>query len=298
MAIHRAVVTAVRPLSAGMVRITFAGPGLADFVTTGIGDEYLRIWFPTGTDRTEVNLPHEVTEGRGWAFDEGTEPAPLRTYTVRAVRPASADAELEVDIDFVVHEGGVAATWALAAAPGDVVGVNTPREIYALPAGARHQILVGDQTALPAIARILETTPGGVRSTVVIEVPDEAHHLDLPQRPDIETRWVHGGNGHGATRLAEIVRSLPVADADYVWMAGEARAARESRKYLRRELELPAERWCTTGYWTENAEQWRDRYEALPADVKTQLVEMWADETRDSEEIEDEYTERLEKLGL
>ncbi|MGO1975519.1 MAG: siderophore-interacting protein [Propionibacteriaceae bacterium] len=297
MTIHHAVVTAVRQLTPSLVRVTFSGDGLADFETTGIGDEYVRVWFPSGADRSTVELP--VESGRGWEFPDGVEPSPMRTYTVRAVRPATADSALEVDIDFVVHDGGVAATWAQAAAPGDVVGLNTPHELYEPPADAGWQVLVADLTGLPAVARLLENRPAGLRTTVVAEVPGPEHEIEL-DIPAKDVLWLHGGNGHGPSRIAQAVREIPIGtdDTGYVWVAGETSELRDVRKYLRKELGLTRERFCLVGYWTHKAEEWRDRWAALSEEIKSDLLGMWSDEDRDRDDIEDEYTEKLEKLGL
>ncbi|GMA36002.1 siderophore-interacting protein [Demequina litorisediminis] len=125
--IHRAVVTGVERLTPGMMRVAFGGEGLADFTSSGVGDEYFRLFFPHEGE-TEPALPTPTDDGY-WEYPEDVDPAPLRTYTVRAWDEASGI----LTVDFVVHQGGVAAAWALAARPGDVVGVNTPTALYAAP---------------------------------------------------------------------------------------------------------------------------------------------------------------------
>jgi NADPH-dependent ferric siderophore reductase len=218
----------------------------------------------------------------------------MRTYTVRDFDPATG----EVTIDFVVHDGGVAAGWARTAAPGDLIGINSPDGMYDPPPGLTWQILVADCAALPAAARLLQNTPESVRSRVVLEVPDETHHLSLAAPPGTEITWVYGGNGHGPSRLEEIVRALPRPEGiGYTWVAGETRVLRGVRKYLRRELGLPSTAYRTVGYWTDGAERWRDRYEALDESVKSELDALW-ETSGDLAEIEIEYDDRLARLGL
>ena len=98
--IHAAEVTDVRRLGPGMVRVSFGGHDMQDYPTTGVGDEYVRLFFPDEPDG-EVRMP--FVADRGWDYPEGVEPSQMRTYTIRAHRGG------EVDIDFVVHEGGIAA---------------------------------------------------------------------------------------------------------------------------------------------------------------------------------------------
>lgn len=113
MTIHRAVVARVQPLTPTMTRVTLHGEGLAGFESTGAGDEYIRLFFPHGPDRGDVSLP--ITTEKGWETSEGLPVAPVRTYTVRAVRPEAG----EIDIDFVLHDHGVASTWVKPArSPG------------------------------------------------------------------------------------------------------------------------------------------------------------------------------------
>ncbi len=295
--IYRAEVINARRLTPGMVRVTFGGEDLSRFATTGVGDEYLRVFFPHGEDRRVVSLPLATADG-GWEWPEGAVKSPLRTYTVRDIRRDGGD--IELDIDFVVHDGGIAATWAQLAAPGDVVGLNSPSPLYAPPENLDWQFLIADQAGLPAAGRLLAGTPSHLRTKVVIEVPDAEHRQPLPSGPHIEVTWIHGGNGHGPSRLDEVVRSAPApgADSGYIWVAGEAACLRAIRKYLRHELALPSHRYKVVGYWTFKAEEWNARYEALSPQVRDELLAMWSDDSRDEEEIEDEYIDRLERLGL
>lgn len=295
--IYRAEVTDVCRLSPGIIRVTFGGPGLATFASSGVADEYLRVFLPHGPDRRAVNLP-TGTPGGGWEWPDGVDQAPLRTYTVRAVRQDPT----EVDLDFVVHDGGVASAWAATAAPGDVVGLNTPSGLYDPPADLDWQLLVADQAGLPALGRLLETAPAHVRTRAVVEVPDPAHRIGLPTGPHIEVTWIDGGNGHAASRLLEVVQSAPAPDGDagsgYIWVAGESRCLRAVRKHLRRDRGLSPDRFKAVGYWIDGAEEWYSRYEALPQQTRDELLAMWTDEGRDAEEVEDEYGDRLERLGL
>ncbi|MEV6074576.1 siderophore-interacting protein [Streptomyces sp. NPDC052069] len=297
MTIHRAVVARVLPLTGTMVRITFHGGDLATFASTGIGDEYVRLFFPHGTDRADLSLP-ETTENGDWQTPEGRPTAPMRTYTIRAVRPEAG----EIDIDFVLHSHGVASSWAAAARPGDMIGLNSPTGLYSPPADLTWQVLISDLTGLPAVARILEDTPDGVTTRAVIEVPGPAAVQPLPDRPHIRSTWSYGGNGEGPSRLAELVAAAIPPGADltggYIWVAGQTNALRTVRRHLRKELKLPMERFKVVGYWVPDSDTWTERYEALPADVRAELDALWDNPVDEPEDLTIRYEARLSSLGL
>lgn len=294
--IHRGIVSKTTPLTPTLVRITLGGEGISEFLSTGIGDEYVRVFFPHGDDPTDVSLP--VPAGDWWETPEGAPEAPMRTYTISGVRP---DVD-ELDIDFVIHQAGVAGPWAARAEPGHVVGLNSPTGLYSPPPGITWQVLVADLTGLPAVARIAAVAPEHVRTRVVLEVPDEADRIAFDCGAHVEVTWVTGGNGHGPSALGQLVRRivderLPL-DEGYVWVAGETVALRDVRKYLRRELGLPATRFKVVGYWTP-IDAWDSKFAALPAALQRELDAIWTERPDDEpEDVQVRFEERLDQLGL
>lgn len=296
MNIHRGIVRSTTTLSPTLTRITLGGTGLADFLSTGIGDEYVRVFFPHGDDPTDVSLP--VPAGDWWETPQGAPEAPMRTYTISGVRPEAG----ELDIDFVLHEAGVAGPWAARAEPGHVLGLNAPTGLYSPPPGITWQVLVADLTGLPAVARIAADTPPGVRTRVVLEVPDDQDRIPFETGDDVEVTWVVGGNGRAPSALGQLVRGIVDArlplDEGYVWVAGETVALRSVRKYLRTELALPASRYKVIGYWTPIV-AWNEKFAALPASVQKELDEIWTETDEDDpEDAQVRFEERLDQLGL
>jgi NADPH-dependent ferric siderophore reductase len=148
-------------------------------------------------------------------------------------------------LDVVVHEVGLVTEWVVRAdCVGSTVTVTEPKGSYALPDGARWQLLVGDLTGLPAMARIAETSALPTRTWA--EVPD-----DLPTYlpTSAEVTWLESP-ADGSSRLAEVVESIdwPAGDG-YFWMAGESAQMRAIRKFLMRERMLPASAYDVMGYW-------------------------------------------------
>lgn len=289
-------VLARRNVTPGMVRVTLGGPGLAGLRTTGNGDEYVRFFFPSpGTG--ELVLP-DVDEKGFWKWPEGRKPAHCECYTIRAFR--AGETTPEIDVDFVIHEHGLASEWAQQASPGQTIALREPYGIYEAPANADWQLFVCDATGLPALGRLLEDLPAGTEARAIVEIPDPSHEQQLQTKADLKLVYLHGtGNGIGPSRLEAAVRGVAVPEGrtPYVWVAAESRAARPIRKYLRHELGWHVSRYSVTGYWTDKLSEWEHRWESLDPAVKKQIDDLWRS-GRDGEEVADEVEATMEKFGL
>lgn len=252
-------------VSPRMLRLTFSVPGCQPVKRP---DDWLMLFFGEPGDHSQ-----------------------RRNYTVRAVRP---DAE-ELDIDFALHEGGLAATWAREAEPGaDLVWCEAEGS-YEPPADTQWQLIVGDLPALPAIGRMVEELPAGAQAIVIAEVDDEADKQEWETAADVDVRWLLG---HRRSCLNDVVRTFPEPDAPgYIWMAGETKVVRDARRYLRHERGVDRSRWALTGYWMARSEEWLERYKPHAAELNA-LWERGEAEGRDEEEIMDEYEAALERVGL
>jgi NADPH-dependent ferric siderophore reductase len=204
-----------RPLSEHLVRLVLGGDGLADFESTGVPDEWVGL----------------VVPGQ---FQS-------RYYTVRSW------AEGALTLDVVIHASGLVTEWAAGDCVGHQVEVTEPRGSFAMPGDAAWLLLVGDLTALPAMARIAETVgPDGPPLTVWAEVPDDLAGY-LPAGTDV--RWL-APPGEGTSDLATVVEGIDWPDGEgYFWMAGESAQMRAIRKHLMRERRLPSTAYDVMGYW-------------------------------------------------
>jgi NADPH-dependent ferric siderophore reductase len=221
---HAAEVRGREQLSEHLVRLTLGGPGLAGFVSTGVPDEWVGLIVPG-------------------QFQS-------RYYTVRSW----AGGELVVDV--VVHEVGLVTEWAARDVVGETVTVTDPRGSFAMPAGARWLMLVGDLTAMPAMARIVEHTAAtGVPVRVWAEVPDEPAVLAGYLPPGTDVTWL-APPADAPSALAGVVEGLDwPAGEGYFWMAGESAQMRAIRKHLMRERRLPPTAYDVMGYWRGNAQR-------------------------------------------
>lgn len=288
--LHIAEVMRTTWLTSGMVRVTFGGAGLEEFRTTGIGDEFVRVHFPASDG--VLHLPRVDDEGV-WHYPEGVEDH-VEPYTIRRHNAAVG----EVDIDLVVHGHGRAGTWAADAQPGVRLAFGDPRGLYEPPAGAVEQIFVTDATGLPALARLSEQLPAGVRAVAAVEVAEESHCLKIGDG-SLSVRWIVGrGNGVAPSAITEVLRALPITDQSYVWVAGEAGELRDARRYLRHERGLSADRYAVIGYWRERQEEWLERYNSLDGETVAGLQSIWESTDADHEVLRDRYDARLAQLGL
>lgn len=223
-------------------RIVLAGADLeadfpfADFAPT----DHVKLFFPQ-PDTGEIVIP-EVTE-QGWVLPDGS-PAPIyRDYTVRAF---DADAG-ELTIDFVLHPHGVAGRWAGSASVGDRLGVLGPRGNVRFPRGYAHYLAAGDETAIPALMRLIEELPTTAKATVLIEVASAQHEQAVPVRDGVRVRWVHRAAAGEASALESAVRAVDLTGDVFAFAAGEAGAMRPIRRYLREHL--PTDQVDVDGYW-------------------------------------------------
>ncbi|NYI04866.1 siderophore-interacting protein [Allostreptomyces psammosilenae] len=227
-----------RRLTPRMVRVTLGGPALSGFTVAGPASR-VKIFLPTAESGGVPVLPGNP---------DGLRPV-RRTYTVRALRTAPD----ELDLDFVVHADGPAGAWAAQAAPGQRIAVSEARGEH-VPHTEGHDWLLfaGDETALPAIAAMLEALPEGVRARAFVEVADAAEEQPLETAADLETVWLHREPaGHAPGRaLVEGVRAATWWKGDgHAWVAGESSAVRDLRAHLQAERGLPRQSLYASGYW-------------------------------------------------
>ncbi|PRX44190.1 NADPH-dependent ferric siderophore reductase [Prauserella shujinwangii] len=250
-------VTSARRIAPRLTRVTFTGTDLRDF-TSVAPDQYVKVFFPPeGHRRPRLPPPVHGDDTVSWyrtylAMPDGVRP-PMRTYTVRAHRPEAR----ELDIDFVLHaDPGPASAWAERAEPGDEVALLGPHGLYAVPEGTSWQLLVGDESAIPAIGALLEALPDGAAARVFVEVEGPEDELDLATRGEVDLRWVHrSGAAHGQAVLAAVRAADLPAGQPYAWLAGESSLVRFTRRHLVRERGVDKRAITFCGYWRRGASE-------------------------------------------
>lgn len=270
-ALRHLTVAAVTRITPVFVRVTLTGPDLDAFPTTG-PDDHVKVFFPDPSTGV-ITVPTPRLPGTAPDAAPPRAPVLARDYTPRAFRPATAtptadsspatpvspgpataDHPAELDLDILLHGTGIASTWAASARPGDPLVVGGPRVSKALPADARSVLLLGDESALPAVARWLEQLPEGTPITALLEVTDARARAYFPDelRMRADILWLLREHGDG--QLLAALRGLgPLDEHTFVFGAGEAAALVPLRQHLRKDLALPAPRVALNGYWKADA---------------------------------------------
>ncbi|MFG3012766.1 siderophore-interacting protein [Streptomyces cinerochromogenes] len=248
---HTAQVVRTERLTPHMQRVVLGGEGLAGFAADTCTDHYVKLLF--GADGVTYPEPFDLERIRA-EFPREQWPV-TRTYTVRAWDPVRR----ELTLDFVVHgDEGLAGPWALRAQPGETVRFMGPGGAYTPDPEADWHLLAGDESALPAIARALETLPAGARAHAFVEVsgPEEEQKIDT----EVQVVWLHRGDRPVGEALLEAVRGLDFPDGRvHAFVHGEAGFVKELRRLLRVERQIPREDLSISGYWRlgHNEDGWQ-----------------------------------------
>ena len=239
-----------------MRRIVIGGEQLGAFTTNeGIAvpalrnegfDDHLKVIVPDAGQPRAVP-PRQVEGHLDWSMASAA-----KDYTPREWDPDTG----RLTLDFVKHDGGLASAWSLNAKVGDLVHVAGPKNSALLPTGIDWLLVGGDETALPAIGRLLHEWPAGVGGQVFVEIADAAEEQDLPVPDGVTLTWLHRRGvaaGH-STALADAVTAMPWREGSvYCWFAGEAISLKPIRRYLK-ERGVPADCLEVSGYWRRTEE--------------------------------------------
>lgn len=221
-------VASVERITPMMVRVRLEGDELAGFVSAGF-DDHVKLIFSVG---------------------EGADAPPMRDYTPRRF------SDRELVIDFALHDAGPATEWAAKAQPGDSLAIGGPRGSFVVADDFDWTLLIGDETALPAIGRRLEELRPGTRAVVVAAVAGPQEEQAFDTRAELAVHWVHRplSEATDPAPLLEAVRALKLPDGDgYAWAAGESATAKALREHLVGERGLNKAWVKAAGYWRRGA---------------------------------------------
>jgi NADPH-dependent ferric siderophore reductase len=238
---RRLTITRVEILTPHMVRVTLGGDELEGFTSLGF-DDHIKLFVPRD------------------AGPDGQPAAESRDYTPRRFDPKTRT----LAIDFALHEnGGPATGWAETAQVGQVIEIGGPRGSFIIPASYDWHLMIGDETALPAIARRLEELPAGTPTIVLAEVDSPAEELAFQTDANLSITWVHrNGAAPGSVNiLGPALEQLPLPPGDfYAWVACESLIAKALRAQLIAEAGANPKWMRAAGYWRRGAVATHDTF--------------------------------------
>ena len=263
---HAQVISTQR-LTPSLVRVVLGGDGLRDFAMPATTDAYVNLAFPPAD--APYAAPFDPAEVRQTHAREHW-PA-RRRYTVRSWD----DSARELTLDFVVHGSvGVAGAWASSARPGDLLVLEGPSGGYRPGPEADWHLMVGDESALPAIAVSLEAVPAGVPAVVRLLCDGPDHELELSCPGRLDVKWLHRTGQDDGALLVSALRDLTFPSGSvHAFVHGEADEIRGIRRHLLSERGLTRQVMSCSPYWRRHMtdEDWRqvkrDFVATMEADV-------------------------------
>ncbi|WP_372966835.1 siderophore-interacting protein [Microbacterium sp.] len=256
--IHLSVIRTER-LSEHWMRVTLGGGEIEKFRPMGF-DQWFRLFLPIGGDAGLDRVPAKANKMFGYLkflrIPDGERPV-MRNYSVRAYRPAIAGSGAEIDVDFVLHgsaadgTAGPASRWAETCAPGEHVLIIDEGLTFNPQRGIDRVVLVGDETALPAIASICASLPADATGTAIVEVPSDEDALEFLHPLGIDVVWIVRPESvaPGTLALARLAETALPEAPFHAYAAGEQSLAAGVRKHLvgERGVDKNAVSFC--GYW-------------------------------------------------
>jgi NADPH-dependent ferric siderophore reductase len=242
----------VQAITPTLVGITLAGDDLRDFESASF-DDHVKVFFPAEGQEKPV-LPAFGPDGAagppaagGLAADGATSPRPVaRDFTPRRFDNRRG----ELDIEFALHATGIATAWASHAQVGQYLGIGGPRGSMIIPTEFDWHLLIGDDTALPAIARRLDELPATAHAIVVAEIAGAHAEVELKSRASLHVTWCHrdGGEARSLFSAVSAMPSLPAGEG-YAWAAAESASVRQIREHLVADRQMARDRVRAAAYW-------------------------------------------------
>lgn len=239
-------------LSPSLVRVVFGGEDLADYPGSEFTDSYVKLVFPVPGVTYEQPLDMGAIK-KQHPHDEWPV---VRTYSVR-----SWDADTrELSIDFVVHgDSGVAGPWAARAVAGDRILLNGPGGAYSPDPALDAHLLLGDESALPAIASALDSLPADAQGSVIVEFESAESVIPISAPAGVQVTTVITAGRVGDVLVAA-AKELQLDGEFDAFVHGEAGFVKELRTWLRADKQVDRTRLSVSGYWRlgNTEDGWRD----------------------------------------
>ncbi|MGZ6897789.1 MAG: siderophore-interacting protein [Acidimicrobiia bacterium] len=169
---------------------------------------------------------------------------------IRTLTPSRPDPDGSLTVTVVDHGEGRLPAWVATAAPGSPAALSGPGRGYEIDPGATTFLLAGDESALPAIAQLLEAIPPRAVVRVLVELAPPGGAVTLPEHPGTTIRvLVADDDAVPGASLAAAIATTDVGADTWVWVAGEAAAVQKVRRDLLDGRGLYRAHCTIRGYW-------------------------------------------------
>ena len=221
-------VTQVQRLSPNFISVTLQGSSLSNFRSDSF-DDHVKVF-----------------------FDESASDPARRDFTPRRFDTTACDLTLE----FALHDHGPASDWARQASTGQRLVVGGPRGSMIIPTDYAWHMLIGDDSALPAVHRRLEELPEGSHAIVLLQIDDAGDHRTFTSPANVQLQWVRSTN-----ELLSAIAALPLPEGEgFAWAAGEASVMVRVRQALV-DKAIPKESMKVAAYWKAGAQAFHETLE-------------------------------------
>lgn len=211
-------------ITPSMLRLILNGAELQGFTSLS-PDDHIKVILPSGSGKPT-----------------------MRDYTPRRY-DATAN---ELTVDFALHDAGPVTDWARGAQPGSTIEVGGPRGSLIISDDLDWWLLIGDETALPAIGRRLEEMRAGVAVTTIVSVRGPEDEQAIKTNAHHRPIWIHRGERSPADAvplLQALSEFVPPPGDGFIWIAAEAGVAKALRNAATSELGRPNVSLKANGYW-------------------------------------------------
>ncbi|MEM9605188.1 MAG: siderophore-interacting protein [Pseudomonadota bacterium] len=232
-----AAVSRVTRLAPHYYRVELVGDALARFAQTGL---HFRLLRQSDASRTPVWPAVNARGNVDWP--SGEDSLYQKVYTVRTFDTASNT----LVFDVFIHDGGITSEWAASEPVGQTVGLLGPGGGW-FP-DAETLMLFGDETALPAVLRIIENTPEHVDGQAYLLVEDALDEQTVVHSSGVTVHWLH--RARGDSLVVALERATTDTPTTYWWFASSQGDTKAAQRVLRKDRAIDKHRVYAAAYWS------------------------------------------------
>ena len=236
--LHFTRVVSITPVGTAFLRVRIRAEDLSSFQDDAI---HFRLLLPAA-DCSEPEWP-SLAENGATVWPKGEKALHRPAYTTRWIDRVSG----LMDFDVFLHDGGRVTNWVRNASAGDLLVIAGPGG-GGIPESSKVCIFA-DETAFPAVARILETLPANSEGQVTLIAANGAdcgYPISAPA--GVAVTWLSRAEAHD---LADRARAAHQKHPDhFLWLASEKSDVTPVREALKANKPAPGTSYLAA-YWSK-----------------------------------------------